>query len=115
LGITYNDIGHYDEAIPEFTKSIELLEKWGKEYVKDNSLWEGLGRAYHKTGQYNKEKKIYKKSEKYIPDNTLIIFRQAILSFAEKDAVMANTYIQKFISIHITGNHFHSNLEIRKG
>ena len=102
LGITYNDIGQYDQAIPEFTKAIELLMNWGREYVKDNSLWEGLGRAYHKTGQYDKEKKIYKTSEKYIPENylTLIIFSQAILAFAEKDSALANKYIKKFISIH---------------
>ena len=44
-----------------------------------------LGIAYHKTGQFKKEKKLYKKAEQDFPDDPVIIYRQAILSLTEGD------------------------------
>ena len=56
LGIMYNITGQYYNAITEFQKAFALYKKWGKGYLKNNSLWEGLGLAYHKTGQFEKER-----------------------------------------------------------
>ena len=49
-----------------------------------------LGYAYHKTGQYKKEKKLYKKAEQDFPDDPDLIYRQAILSLTERDTIAAN-------------------------
>ena len=57
-----------------------------------------LGNAYHKTGQYKKEKKLYKKAEQDFPDDPDLIYRQAVLSLTEGDTIAANRYIEKYIS-----------------
>jgi tetratricopeptide (TPR) repeat protein len=104
LGFTYNMIKQYEKAIPEFEKALEILHKWGDDFLRgDISTFNYLGDAYHKTGQYKKEKKLYKESEKYNPDNEWILIREAILALAEKDTVAANRYIDKMKSV-IKGN-----------
>lgn len=99
LGIMYNITGQYYNAITEFQKAFALYKKWGKGYLKNNSLWEGLGLAYHKTGQFDKEKKLYRKALRVMPDEPLVIVRQALLSYSEQDTVEANRYVEKFISV----------------
>jgi len=54
-----------------------------------------LGLAYHKTGQYKKEKKLYKKAEQDFPNDSYIILRQAILALSEGDKKEASEYIDK--------------------
>jgi tetratricopeptide (TPR) repeat protein len=58
-----------------------------------------LGDAYHETGQYKKENKLYEKAEQDFPDDHAIIQRQAILSLSEGDTAKANEYIKRYISI----------------
>jgi len=99
LGLIYNWIGQYYNAIPEFEKTFTLYRRWGREYMKNNSAWEGLGIAYHKTGQYNKERRLYRKALKYIPDDPLIIVRQALLSYSENDSIEGNRYVEKFKTV----------------
>ena len=68
LGDYYNWLYQYDKAIPEFEKALEIYNKWGiKPWWYRN--YTALGLAYHKTGQYKKEKKLYKKAEQDFPDN----------------------------------------------
>lgn len=95
-GIMYNWIGQYHNAIPKFERSFELCRKWGKEYMKNNSAWEGLGKAYHMTGQFRKEKRLYRQCRKYMPDEPLVMARMALLSYTEKDTVRAEKIIEKF-------------------
>jgi TolB-like protein/Tfp pilus assembly protein PilF len=103
LPMTYYGIGRdyleelyqFDKAIPEFEKALEIYNKWGTKpswvlnYIQ-------LGRAYHKTGQYKKEKDIYKKAEQDFPDHFFLLENQAILSLTEGDTVAANRYIEKY-------------------
>jgi Tfp pilus assembly protein PilF len=58
-----------------------------------------LGYAYHKTGQYKKEKKLYKKAEQDYPEDPDLISRQTILSLIEGDTIKANQYIKKYKSV----------------
>jgi AraC-like DNA-binding protein/tetratricopeptide (TPR) repeat protein len=99
LGIMYNIINQYDKAIPELERNLEICRRWGKDFMKNNSAYTELGKAYHKTGQYKKEKRVYEESEKYIPDDASTIFRQAILSFAEEDSAKADLYVRKYVNI----------------
>jgi tetratricopeptide (TPR) repeat protein len=93
-----NALYQYDKAIPEFVKALELYKKWNLK-----PLWAAnytaLGLAYHKTGQYKKEKKLYRKAEHDFPDAPALIYRQAILALSEGDKDEANRYIDKYISI----------------
>ncbi len=89
-----------DKAIPELEKNLEICRKWGKDFMRNNSAYTELGLAYHKTGQFSKERKLYKLSEKYIPDDGPRIMRQAILAFAEKDSLAANRYIEMLVTVH---------------
>jgi len=99
LGIIYNWMGQYYNAITEFEKLFTLYKRWGKDYMKNNFVWEGLGLAYHKTGQYKKERSLYRKSKRYLPDDPNVIVRQALLSFTEKDTVEATRHIEKFKTV----------------
>ncbi len=88
----------YDRAIPEFEKALEIFHKWDTKPFW-TAFYNELGIAYHKTGQYKKEKKLYKKANKDFPGNPEIIDQQAYLSLTEGDTVAANRYIEKWISI----------------
>jgi tetratricopeptide (TPR) repeat protein len=98
LGGVYAESELYDKAIAEFEKELEIYKNWG---VKPR--WSGsyiaLGHAYHNTGQYKKEKKLYKKAEKDFPDDPGIIQRQATLSLTFRKENAANEYIEKYKSI----------------
>jgi len=100
LGITYNMLKQYDKAIPELEKNLEICRKWGKDFMTKNSTYIDLGTAYHKTGQYKKEKKIYQLEEKYISDDPVLLCRQAILALTQKDTVASNRYFEKYIVVH---------------
>jgi tetratricopeptide (TPR) repeat protein len=98
IGLNYFNLGQYESAIPELEKNLELRTKWGvqSEWVPNYTL---LGSAYQKTGQYRKAKKLYKKAEKYFPDDPLLIRRQAILALARGKTKQADEYLAKFESI----------------
>jgi tetratricopeptide (TPR) repeat protein len=97
LGRNYNELDQYDKAIPEFEKALEIYNKWdSKPMWAYNYIL--LGESYHKTGQYKKEKELYKKAEQDFPNDNAIIYEKAILSLTEKDTVAANRYIEKCLS-----------------
>jgi Tfp pilus assembly protein PilF len=87
----------YDKAIPEFEKALEIYNKWGSkpDWILNYTL---LGHAYHETGQFKKEKQLYKKAEQDFPDVMLLSYRQAILSLTEGDTVAAKRYNEIGIS-----------------
>jgi tetratricopeptide (TPR) repeat protein len=98
LGRNYLWLGQFDKAIFELEKVFELYNKSGsKPYYYGNYAL--LGAAYHKTGQYKKEKQLYKKAEQDFPDNPAIIYRQAILALSEGKSETANDYIEKYKSV----------------
>jgi tetratricopeptide (TPR) repeat protein len=98
LGLFLNWAEQYDKAIPEFKKGLEIYRKWG---TKPQRSWDYLflGIALHETGQYKKEKKLYRKAEKDFPDDPLLIPSQATLALTVGDTVAANRYIEKYVSI----------------
>ena len=98
IGDNYNLLYQYDKAIPVLEKALEIYDKW-----KIKPMWAPnyfqLGIAYHETGQYEKEKELYKKAEQDFPNDLIIAQRQAILALTEGDSASANHYIEKYISI----------------
>jgi Tfp pilus assembly protein PilF len=98
LGLVYSRIYNYDKAIPEYEKALEIFKKWDSKPLSI-IYYVYLGTAYHKTGQYIKEKKLYKKAEHDFPDDLQLLYNQAILSLTEKDTIAANNYIEKYKSI----------------
>jgi tetratricopeptide (TPR) repeat protein len=98
MGCTYADMFQYDRAIPEFERALEIFRKrnskpwWPANYTT-------LGWAYHETGQYKKEKKLYKKAEQDFPDNPDIIERQIVLALATGNQNLADDYTEKYRTI----------------
>jgi tetratricopeptide (TPR) repeat protein len=97
IGSEYLNLHQYDKAIPEYEKVLKLNKEWDENPVYGSYTF--LGFAYHKTGQYKKEKKLYREAVNYFPDNPNVIFRQAVLELTEGDTITANKYIEKYISI----------------
>jgi TolB-like protein len=100
LGLVYMDLFQYDKAVPEFERAIEIYNRWGSRPMWVD-FYTQLGRAYHKTGQYKKERKIYKKAERDFPDKPYddLFSYQAVLELAVGDTIASNRYIQKYISL----------------
>jgi tetratricopeptide (TPR) repeat protein len=96
-GLAYIRMYEYDKAIPELEKALEIYSKmdskpfWAPNYT-------ALGSAYHNTGQFKKERKLYKKAEKYFPDDPVLLGRKAVLALSEADTVKAESYISEYIS-----------------
>jgi tetratricopeptide (TPR) repeat protein len=95
LGLIYNELYQYDKAIPEGEKALEIYNKWGSK-PKLAEIYTFLGKAYHETSQYKKEKKLYRKADEDYPNNPEIIRRQVILSLAEGDTIATNQYIEQY-------------------
>jgi tetratricopeptide (TPR) repeat protein len=95
IASNYNSLYQFDKAIPEFEKALKIYDKLGTD---PSAIWcyVELGYAYHKTGQFKKEKKLYKKAEQDFPDDPDLIYRQAILSLTEGDDKDAIRYIEKY-------------------
>jgi TolB-like protein/Tfp pilus assembly protein PilF len=98
MGDDYNRLYQYEKSILALERGLEIYDKWG---VKPPWLgsYTALGFAYHKTGQYKKEKRLYKKAEQVFPGSFEIIYRQAILSLTRGETKTANAYIEKYKSL----------------
>jgi tetratricopeptide (TPR) repeat protein len=98
LSYCYLLLYEYDKAIAEDEKALQIYKKWDSK-----PLWvynyTNLGYAYHETGQYKKEKKLYKIAEQDFRDDPVLIRRQTILSLTTADTVTANNYIKEYISL----------------
>ena len=96
LGARYEDLLQYENAIPAFERALEIYEKWGtKPWWIYN--YTSLGGLYHKTGRFKKEKELYKKAERDYPNDPDLLYRQAILSFSEKDFPSAESYVKRYV------------------
>jgi tetratricopeptide (TPR) repeat protein len=109
IGGLYDMLFQYDQAIPELEKGLNIYEKWD---VKP--AWAGcytnLGYAYHKTGQFKKEKELYKKAEKDFPDDQYLKYLQVVLSLTEGDSIAAKNYLDKYISICKSRSFYESDI-----
>jgi len=97
LAYAYSRLYQYDKAIAELERSMELYRKWGSIPTEQEVKW--LGNAYHKTGQFKKEKKLYRMAEKDLSERPWVIYRQAIFFLSQGNMVAANRYIEKFFSV----------------
>lgn len=96
LGYSYFRLHQWDKATTEFEKSLEIYNNWkSKPLVQNYTI---LGFTYHATGQYKKEKRIYKKAERDFPESAEIKKRQAILALSENRSEEAVECIEKFRS-----------------
>ena len=97
MGNDYSELYQYYNAITEFEKAIEIYNNWdSKPMWVYNYVSPGI--AYHKTGQYKKEKDLYEKAEQDFPDDFALIQRQAILSLSEGEIISANRYIERYVT-----------------
>ena len=98
IGFDYNRLDQYSRAIPELEKALEIYDKWG---IKP--LWSinytMLGEAYHNTGQYKKEKKIYVRAERDFPSDLILLRSQVILALTDRDTILIKEYTEKGISM----------------
>ena len=97
LGYSYNLLGQYNKAIPEFEKALDLFDKWDLRPSWAPNYTQ-LGYAYHQTGQHGKEEKLYRRAEKDFPDDYLLLYRQAILALSMGNNKATDEYIAQYVS-----------------
>jgi tetratricopeptide (TPR) repeat protein len=114
LGESYIKLEQYDKAVPEYEKALEIYSKWGSKPVWVQYYLK-LGSAYHKTGQYKKEKQLYKIAEENFPEDWEMIYRKTVLSLAEGDTISANRYLDKFRSINRNASVSEPDIMIKLG
>ena len=99
IGLAYAKLHQYDKAIPPFERSLEIRDELGtKPWWVYN--YTQLGEAYHRTAQYKKEKRLYRKAEKDFPDDPTLIWRKAILLLTVGDTADAGKSIDRYRSIY---------------
>lgn len=98
LGYCYLKLNQYKKATTECERALDLYDKWDLKPVWVYNYID-LGNAYHKLGEYRKEKKLYKIAGENFPDDPDLVRRQAILYLTEKEMSSANKYITNYISI----------------
>ncbi len=96
-GFLYNDIRQYEKAISPLEEALKIYDRWGlkPEFV---DYYDALLKAYHETGRYKKEKKLFKKAEKDFPDNPVLIVRQVIMLLASGKNTGIEELLEKYIS-----------------
>jgi tetratricopeptide (TPR) repeat protein len=98
IGNAYTRLGQHDKAIPEYEKSLKIFNEWGSKPIWAFG-YTFLGSEYHETGQYKKEKRLYKKAEQDFPDDSYLFYRQSVLALTDGDLDAAKSYIEKYISL----------------
>ena len=93
----YEVLSQYDKAISLREKELEIYDNWNVR-PRWSASYTALGKLYHKTGQYKKEKKLYNKAEKDFPEDSRLFRRQAILALSENQMDEAEHYIGRYVS-----------------
>jgi tetratricopeptide (TPR) repeat protein len=98
LGYKYTNIRQYHNAIPSLEKSLEIYNKWDSKpmWVYNYTI---LGYAYHKTGQYKKERQLYRNAIMDFPDDPALLYQQAVLALTEGDSTAAQGFIHDYMTI----------------
>jgi len=99
----YDDLKKYEDAIPLREKELEIYNNWGSK-PRWSLSYTYLGKSYHITGQFNKERELYNRAEQHFPNDSRILYRQAILELSEGDTIRAGDYIQKYRSTFMINN-----------
>ena len=98
LGWVYYITEQWQDAINAFEKANTLIKKF-----KGRSLWIWhylcMGDAYHRTGEHNKELKIYNEGlDSWPHEEPQILSYQAVCAFSRGDTVKANELLAEFRS-----------------
>lgn len=103
LGSDYLNIQQYRNATEAFEKALEIDKSWGGGWVWP-LMYVDAGRAFHETGEHGMEKEIYEIGLDVLPDNSWIVFRQAVCALTEGDTLEARIYLDQYRSIGETEN-----------
>jgi|GEM_PF-1101905 tetratricopeptide (TPR) repeat protein/AraC-like DNA-binding protein len=98
IGDSYFEMFEDEKAIPCFEKALEFFQKWETKPYWGAFYYE-LGICYHRTGQYKKEKKLYRKADRDFPGDPMLMDQYAWLDFALGDTAGANRHLEELIAV----------------
>jgi len=93
----YETLHQYEKAISLREKELEIYDKWDSR-PRWCLSYTSLGKLYHLTGLYGKERQLYRKAEQDFPDDYSVLYWQAVLALTEKDTDEANQLVERYIS-----------------
>jgi len=102
--MTYYNLGIVSSVRFQYDKTIEALEKALEYYARMDvkPMWvnnyTALGEAYHETGKYRKERRLYKKAQRDFPGDPALQYRQAVLALSTGKTKSVDEYINKYTS-----------------
>ena len=103
LALAYETLNEYEDAILLREKELDIYNDWESK-PRWSFSYANLGKLYHITGQFNKERELYNRAEQHFPNDSRILYRQAILELSEGDTIRAGDYIQKYRSTFMINN-----------
>jgi tetratricopeptide (TPR) repeat protein len=98
LGSEYFQVERYDEAAIAFEKALEIDKRWSGGWVWV-LIYVDCGRAYHKLGNFEREKEIYELGLSILPENPHLIFRQAVSALSLGKSSEAKKYLEQYQAI----------------
>ncbi len=97
LGLSYNLIEKYDEALLSFEEIQNLNEQLGP--WRNQYYYIYFGNAYQKLEKYNKAQNTYKKGAVLFPESDRIMRELAICALIQNDTAAANQYLDQIRNV----------------
>jgi len=98
FGWIYNHTYQYKKAADVFDQLFERMRQMDFEWSYI-TVYTVAGLCYHELGQHTKEQEVYEHGLRALPDDPMIIYRQAVCALSQGDSAEANKLIQKYKSI----------------
>jgi tetratricopeptide (TPR) repeat protein len=114
LGINYMEMTEYGKAIQVLKKGIEVYEKWDAKPSAFFPFYDELFLVYHRSGQYEEEKRLLQKAQKELPDYDFS-YRNALLSFRDGDTIKGNRYVDEYLSVQKKNSSSEANIVANLG
>ncbi len=95
IGLTYSKLMEYENAIPEYKRSLEIWDRWSIRPRWAYS-YSNLAIDYHHTGRFREEKKLLKRAEKDFPGDPVLLRQELVLALSRENDKKAGELLERY-------------------